>query len=710
MRLALACVVLTAGACAAELAPPTLTVESPGVGEVVPGSLPLTVSGTAADASTVEVRFGEGAPVQVNVALDGTFSTTVAVSGTPVVHVVATGEKDLRDETDVAVVVDQPPSAGALQLTPATPTAADTLLAAWATDPTDPEGEVLTTRWWWTQDGALVDGQGAPQLAAGVAARGQVWTVHGVPNDGWQDGPEATASVTLGDAPASVRAVFEPDPPRAGTDLRCVPTDLTDADGDPASARVSWSVNGVDEGVADTLASSAFQAFDAVSCTVTPTSGGVDGQPVTLREVALPDLDPGNVLLIVMDDVGAYDVGAYGIGQDPPATPGLDALAAQGVTFTRAWSNPLCSPSRGSIMTGRYPFRTGMGDNIKGLASGFTLPEVETTLPEWLGEHAGYTRQAIGKWHLSTSADARGPTPLGFGFEHYRGMPANLDTVVVRGTTYQNDYFDWVRWDDDVITPETGYLTTSEADDAIDMMATMNGPWFLYVAFHAAHTPIHVPPGAVEPAGGWTGRDRYKAAVEALDAEIARVVAAADPDTTIIVVGDNGAPMNVPAAPYESWELKGSPMEGGIRVPLIIRSPYVATPGATVRALVHLVDLLPTVADVARAPVDGVLDVDGRSLVPFLADPVRVDSRKVLYSERFDPAPEAHTATLWDRAIRDDRYKLVRVIGLPDGCFDLGDDFREGGDLFGDPTATAEAIAACDALAARLDFDDVRSR
>jgi arylsulfatase A-like enzyme len=687
-----------------------LTVDAPVAGDVVPASRALAVSGSADGAEAVSVRFGDGPAVRADVAADGSFRATVAVSGDPVVHVEALAADGQRDQADVAVVVDQPPSPGTLQLGPDGASAADALVARWVTEPVDPEGALLTTRWWWTRDGVQVEGQGAPTVVAGVATRGQQWTVHAVPHDGWQEGPEATASLTLGDAPPTARVVFEPDPPRAGADLRCVPTDLTDADGDAVTARVSWTVNGVDAGSADTLPASAVHAFDALACTVTPTSGGADGAPVTLRQVALPDLGPGNVLLLVMDDVGAYDVGAYGAGQDPPATPGLDALAAQGVTFTRAWSNPLCSPSRGSIMTGRYPLRTGVGDNLKGIASGFTLPEGETTIPEWLGEHAGYARQAIGKWHLSTDADRRGPTPLGFGFEHYRGMPGNLDPVSVRGVTFLNDYFGWLRWDDDVITPEFGYLTTSEADDAIELMGTMDGPWFLYVAFHAAHTPLHAPPGAHAPDGGWTGRARYKAAVEALDAEIARVVAAAPADTTVIVVGDNGAPLNVPAPPYESWELKGSPMEGGIRVPLIIRSPYVATPGSTVRALVHLVDLLPTVADLARAPVDGALDLDGRSLVPFLADPARVDSRKLLYSERFDPAPDAHAADLWDRAIRDDRYKLVRVIGLPDGCFDLGDDFREGADLYADPAASPEAIAACDALAAHLDADDVRAR
>ncbi len=417
-------------------------------------------------------------------------------------------------------------------------------------------------------------------------------------------------------------------------------------------------------------------------------------------------LSPGNVLLVVLDDVGAYDVRAYGFEPDAPRTPTLDALAAQGVRFTRAWGNPLCSPSRASIQTGLYPFRTGVGDNLPRQGDAFALPVDTPNLPTWLRDHAGYTTAAIGKWHLSTDRDPQGATPLSYGFDSYVGQPTNLLDVESEGEVVRTSYTRWHEWRDGYRWHE-GYLTHTEIDDAIATVATLPSPWFLQVAVHAVHLPLQLPPDTPEPDGGWTGRLKYVTMLEDLDAQLGRLLDAVPEDTTVVVVGDNGAPNSLDIPDFDAADTKGSVMEGGIRVPMIVRSPWVTQPGVAVDALVHLVDLFPTLAQIAQAPVDDALSLDGRTLTPFLNDPHAPDTRPVVYSERFQPSGDPALATLREQAIRDTRYKLTRSDGV-DACFDLGDDVHEAADLLTSPTVSAAARADCTALAARLDAGDVR--
>jgi arylsulfatase A-like enzyme len=425
--------------------------------------------------------------------------------------------------------------------------------------------------------------------------------------------------------------------------------------------------------------------------------------PSTVDADALP---PGNVLLVVLDDVGAYDVHAYGFAADAPRTPALDRLAAQGVRFTRAWGNPLCSPSRASIQTGLYPLHAGVGDNLPRRGDGFALPVDTPNLPTWLRDQAGYTTAAVGKWHLSTDRDPQGATPLGYGYDRYVGQPTNLLDVESEGEVVSTSYYRWREWRGGYRWRK-GYLTHTEVDDAVAIVADLPSPWFLQVAVHAVHLPLDLPPDTPAPDGGWTGRRKYVAMLEDLDAQLARLLDAVPVDTTVIVVGDNGAPNNLDTPDFDGADTKGSVMEGGVRVPLIVRSPWVTHPGVAVDALVHLVDLLPTIADVAHAPVGDSLALDGRSLVPFLIDPHAADPRSVVYSERFQPSGDPARATLREQAIRDTRYKLTRTNGV-DACFDLGQDLHEGADLLTRDGASDAALGACAALAARLDAHDLR--
>ena len=398
------------------------------------------------------------------------------------------------------------------------------------------------------------------------------------------------------------------------------------------------------------------------------------------------------MLLLIADDVGIDRIAAYAAHPDPSATPNLDALAARGVRFERAWATPMCSPSRAAILTGRLPSRNGVGaaihlgrpDQARGLE-----PD-QTTLPQLLAEH-GVESFAVGKWHL-----AGGPPPdpthaLKVGFAHYSGYPGNPPGA--------SGYFEWTKHSDGSTEKvRERYLTTEEVDDALALIRRTPEPWFGWVAFHAVHAPLHAPPPSLHGATlsgnpRRTPRAHYDAALEALDREIGRLLAGIDASvlrhTTVIFVADNGTSRHGIRPPTHGG--KRSLYEAGIRVPLIVAGPPVP-PGSQGRAsdaLVHVTDLFATIAELFGAQSDA---EDSQSLLPVLADPALPSARSVLYTERFLPNGGPPDPERYFRTARDERYKLLV---LPEGreFYDLETDPFEQRDLIADGTAPPEALA-----------------
>jgi arylsulfatase A-like enzyme len=299
---------------------------------------------------------------------------------------------------------------------------------------------------------------------------------------------------------------------------------------------------------------------------------------------------------------------------------------------------------------------------------------------------------------------------LAHGFQTYRGALGNL----YQDQTTNGAAADYTRWEkviDAAVTRVTGYVTVDEVDDAIALAGSLPAPWLIHVGFHATHEPHTAPPADLvpqpPPADLSGGRAHFASMLAVLDAQIGRLLDAVPPDTHVVLVADNGDDEDVRPPDRGERQVKGSLFEGGVRVPLIIRSPTVSTPGATSRALVDLTDLFPTLAAWAQRPATG--DLDGRSLIPFLLRPDHPDDATA-YTERRQPngltAPDGGWER-WDRAVRDDRFKLLRRQGLPDQLFEVGDALVDGPDLI--PRGlTPEAAAAYADLAARLDADRVR--
>jgi len=413
-----------------------------------------------------------------------------------------------------------------------------------------------------------------------------------------------------------------------------------------------------------------------------------------------------NVILLIADDVGVDKIGAYGEHPSPPPTPNIDALAARGVLFRNAYAPPVCSPSRAAMLTGRYPRRYGLGLHLRP-SDADELPLAELTLPEMLGRGPiAYDHSAVGKWHLSTpSSRHAGRHPVASGFHWHAGSLGNLGG---RGS-----YFTWEKSTNGRFGRTSTYATTDTIDDALARVEAMQPPWFLWVAFNAAHKPYEEPPSSLHTRRDLESvADRYDAMVEALDSEIGRLLRSLDPDvlaaTTIIFVSDNGTAHAGVTPPWSSSHAKATLYEGGVGVPLIIAGPRVAVPGAECGALVHVVDLFATVAEIAGVDLgqlsseDGKpLAIDGLSLMPYLTNPSAESQRDVIYQDLFGPNG-AGPYQFERRMVRDERYKLVEFVahGIQE-FYDLEGRIDDGPNRIG--SLSDEQRSAYERLRAALD-------
>jgi arylsulfatase B len=441
---------------------------------------------------------------------------------------------------------------------------------------------------------------------------------------------------------------------------------------------------------------------DGVSVPSPGDSCGIDPTPDMLDCLAYEPCEPpakrlSNVLLIISDDLGVDSSGCY-TESGVASTPNLATLCAGGVVFRNAWSYPVCSPTRASLLTGQYAFRTGIGDVIGGTA----FPIDVLTLPRALDSATGdgVAHACVGKWHLVAGRQQPGhPNTVGFG--HYSGALNGL-----------GDYFSWERTVDGESETVDRYATSQNVDDALRWIDLQGDePWFLWLAFNAPHTPFHLPPAGLHTSAGLSGDAQdidgnplpyYQAAIEAMDSEIGRLLASMDPVvrsyTNVVYVGDNGSPARV-AVPARS---KGTFFEGGIHVPLVISGPVVVDGGREVDAVVQATDLFATVLDrfgVDASSVPSEAAVDSVSLVPYLKDPFQAPLREWILAERFG---ENVRAAQVGKTLRNERFKLVDFAEGADSFYDLDADPGETDNLLLE-TLSTEAQSHFDRLSAVLE-------
>jgi len=416
-----------------------------------------------------------------------------------------------------------------------------------------------------------------------------------------------------------------------------------------------------------------------------------------------------NILMIVADDLGVEKLASYGVGSAPPATPAIDRLAAEGMVFRNAWSNPVCSTTRATIQTGQFSFRTGIGSTVDEPDLGLRH-DIETTLAEMIARApvADYTTAAFGKWHLNGEDD---PDGFGFtavgaaGFDHFEGTMRNLQAF------FGGTYFSYEKVTNGIVEDiENSYATSDTVDWAVDYLSQAAGPWFGYVAFHAPHQPFHRPPEdlaeTTDCIDGQSGDEMacVRAMITAMDTEIDRLIRGVSNDEPLVVIfiGDNGTDGRVAEPPFSESHAKGSLWEGGINVPMIFWSPGLIDVG-TSDALVNTVDLFATIAEIVGYDYTQIPALDSVTLTPYLLGNVHPAPRRLNFAELFKPnGCDATPQT--GQAIRDERYKLIRLpanTGEGEEFFDLTADRWEKNDLL--PDLTGPQLFAYERLSRALD-------
>ena len=306
------------------------------------------------------------------------------------------------------------------------------------------------------------------------------------------------------------------------------------------------------------------------------------------------DVKP-NILLIIADDMGIEACPGYTEGAVKPNMPNLQKLIDNGIRFDNFWTYPICSPTRASILTGRYGYRTGVLD----VDANGVIPTTEKTLHAYLDEQTGsaYSHSIIGKWHLSPKEPNR-PTQMGVGY--YAGL---LGGAV-------SDYNSWSLTENGQTSTSTEYVTTKFTNLAIDWINDQDKPWFCWLAYTAPHTPFHLPPDSMHSQGSLptdqasieaNPQPYFMAMMESLDFEIGRLLKSIPENeienTVIIFIGDNGTHGQVIQAPFVSTQAKGSLYEGGIHTPLVISGFGVTRNKEREAALIGSTDLFATIAD-----------------------------------------------------------------------------------------------------------------
>lgn len=331
--------------------------------------------------------------------------------------------------------------------------------------------------------------------------------------------------------------------------------------------------------------------------------------------ISAGQITPPNVIVILVDDQGYYDLGCYGATE--VKTPNIDAMANDGILFTDYYAAaPICSASRAGLLTGCYPRRVGNHIWVHRADSDYGIHPNELTMAE-LFQQAGYATACIGKWHLGF----RPPfLPRNQGFDHYFGLLHNLDPVEVV-------YFEeeggvpLIRNDEILKRPaEPAELTKLYTDEAIEFItANQSKPFFLYLP----HTMLHVPLGVSEEFKGSSQWGEYGDAIQELDHHIGRLLATIknlklDQNTIVIYASDNGrGPGRNPSQPLRGNKL--TTWEAGIRVPAVIWGPGRGIQTATKsQTPIRAMDWFPTLASLANIKVPESLVIDGRDISPVL--------------------------------------------------------------------------------------------
>jgi arylsulfatase B len=462
---------------------------------------------------------------------------------------------------------------------------------------------------------------------------------------------------------------------------------------------------------------------------------------------------PPNFLLLIGDDMGIETLKCFDVGDDVAHTPNLDELCDQSMRFENFWAQPVCSPTRASLLTGQFGFRNGVGtpagtptgvdwkvppDNSgvatigaagfgggmgaamgamgagMGMGADGGRPSISPDTYSMLNalkadKTKGYETAAVGKWHLANNANGGLDHPQRVGFDYYAGDFGSAPA----------SYYGWSK----TVTGSapkgsSTYTTTDTVNEGIAWLKQRDDkPWFLWVAFNAPHTPVQLPPKellkskkslSLSPAGGPDADEHayFNAMIEAMDTEIGRLLASIDArtlaNTYVIFLGDNGTTGSVIKPPFARGHAKGSVYQGGVSVPFMISGPGIEA-GQVTKAMGNVADMYATVLELADAQAGAKIPTglkqDTVSLAPVMygkSDQVR----EFNYADHFGPTRGGSSN---ERAIRNEHYKIVHdIINEKEEFFNLEADPYENNDLLA-AGLSPEAQANYDGLKSRLD-------
>lgn len=351
-----------------------------------------------------------------------------------------------------------------------------------------------------------------------------------------------------------------------------------------------------------------------------------------------------NILFIVADDLGWKDVGYHG---SDIRTPNIDKLAAAGTKFEQFYAQPMCTPTRAALMTGRYPFRYGLQTLVIPSPAKYGLATDEWLLPQALKE-AGYKTALIGKWHLGHGDKKYWPKQRGFDYQ-YGALIGEIDYF----THEAEGVLDWYR--DNQKVKEQGYSTTLIGNEAVKFINAQDSsqPFYLYLTFNAPHTPYQAPqeyldqyPNIEDPS-----RRAYAASITAEDEQVGRVVDVLEKkglrdNTLIVFMSDNGgtrdprltgaitdvSKVKIPCdnGPYR--EGKGTNYEGGTRVAAFANWPGRIKAGTVNNQMLHAVDWYPTLTKLAGASTTKCKPLDGMDVWKTISEGEPSPRTEVVYN------------------------------------------------------------------------------
>jgi len=395
-----------------------------------------------------------------------------------------------------------------------------------------------------------------------------------------------------------------------------------------------------------------------------------------MKLVAQPEKSPPNIICILVDDLGFGDLSCQ--GAKDLSTPNIDQLATLGMRMTNFYANcTVCSPSRASLLTGRYPDRVGVPGVIRQFEHnswGYLDPRAEL-IPLPL-KKMGYHTALIGKWHLGFESPN---TPNDRGFDYFKGF---LGDMMDDYWTHLRGGVNWMRFNQEPINPQ-GHATNLFTDWSLEYLeerANNKEPFFLYLAYNAPHFPIQAPPEFLERVkqrepGLSEKRLKNVAFIEHLDQQIGRITAYLDAsgliqNTLIVFTSDNGGALRYAQSNGPLRGGKQDMFEGGIRVPAFVVWKGKIEAGSSSDRLALLMDLFPTFTELAGAELN--TNIDGESILPELLGKQRPPSDRIVFWVRREGGNYGGQAYY---AARKGDYKILQNTPFePFQFFNLGTD------------------------------------